>query len=335
MNASALICDAKQSFSIEEVVLEDHAPDQIVIRTLYTGVSVGTEFALIQNKMSWGPYPLCIGYMGTGIVEAVGTEIDSFKVGDEVYFRRNDTMALPDGAPVSCVCGAHCSHIVTRANTRKDVDHMIPGAANDVACMFVMPAVGLYGVDMANPRMGQTVVVHGVGLIGLGVVAACAHRGCVVVAVDINDKQLEIAKAQGADFVIDGRSSDVAEKVRRIAPEGADVVFECTGIPQCIDPAIALCREHGSFVWQGNYGSEPVSMHFLPPHAQRLKMFFPCDDGLQPCRRAVVKNMAMGALKWEQCISHRIGFMEAPAMYQSINEGQDKDVVGVVINWQT
>ena len=45
MNASALICDAKQSFSIEEVVLKDHAPDQIVIRTLYTGVSFGTEFA--------------------------------------------------------------------------------------------------------------------------------------------------------------------------------------------------------------------------------------------------------------------------------------------------
>lgn len=335
MNAKALICDEEQNFSIEDVVLKDHAPDQIAIRTHYTGVSVGTEFALIRNKLSWGPYPLCTGYMGTGVVEAVGSEIGNFKEGDEVYFRGNDAMALADGAPVSCVSGAHCSHVVTRPNTTHGVDHMVPGMAADVAAMFVMPAVGLFGVDMANPRLGQSVVVYGAGLIGLGVVAACAHRGCVVAAVDINDKMLAIARTLGADVVIDGRSGDVARQIERIAPGGADVVFECTGIPECIDRAIELCRVDGSFVWQRNYGSEPVSMHFLPPHGRRLRMFFPCDDGLQPCRRAVLRNMAMGALKWEQCISHRIAFADAPEMFRRINEATDKDIVGVVINWQT
>ena len=199
--------------------------------------------------------------------------------------------------------------------------------------MFVMPAVGLYGVDMANPRMGQVVVVHGVGLIGLGVVAACVHRGCVVVAVDLNGRQLELARAMGADYLIDGSTQNVADEVRKIALDGADVVFECTGIPACLDPAITLCREHGSFVWQGNYGAAPVSLHFLTPHGKRLRMFFPCDDGLQPCRRAVVKNMAMGALKWEQVITHRIGYADAPAMFTAINAGTDKDIVGVVIHW--
>ena len=334
MDARALICDEKQNFSIENVTLEDPAPDQVAIRTLYTGVSIGTEFALIRNKLSWGPYPLCTGYMGTGVIEAVGADIDNFEVGDEVYFRGNDAMTLVDGTSVTCVSGAHSNHIVIKPNTTHGVDHMVPGAALDVACMFVMPAVGLYGVDMANPRMGETVVVYGTGLIGLGVVAACTHRGCTVVAVDINDRRLTIAKTLGADFVIDGRSVDVAEEVKRIAPKGADVVFECTGIPRCIDPAIALCREHGSFVWQGNYGSAPISMDFLPPHGRRLRMFFPCDDGWQPCRRAVVKNMAMGALQWERCITHRIPFAEAPAMFQRINEGKDEHIVGVVINWQ-
>jgi threonine dehydrogenase-like Zn-dependent dehydrogenase len=243
-------------------------------------------------------------------------------------------MSLTDGTPISCVSGTHCSHIVTRPNTTHGVAKMIPGAAMDVACMFVMPAVGLYGVDMANPRMGQTVAVYGVGLIGLGVVAACAHRGCVVIAIDVNEKPLAIAQTMGADYVINGTSQDVEAEMRKIAPEGADVVFECTGHPQCIDPAIALCRQHGSFVWQGNYGSSPVSMRFLPPHAHHLKMFFPCDDGLQPCRRAVVKNMAMGALKWENCITHRIPFTEAPAMFRHINEERDQSIVGVVINWK-
>ena len=334
MNAKALICDDQQSFALQDVFLKDPAPDQLSIRTHYTGVSIGTEFALIRNRISWGPYPLCTGYMGTGTVEAVGANIGNFDVGDTVYFRGNDAMALADGTSVSCVSGAHCSHVVTRPNTTHGVAKLIPGAAMDVACMFVMPAVGLYGVDMVNPRMGQTVVVYGAGLIGLGVVAACAHRGCVVMAVDINEKQLAIAMKMGADHVISGKSGNVEAEVKKIAPEGADVVFECTGISDCIDPAIALCRPHGSFVWQGNYGSDPVSMHFLPPHGRRLRMFFPCDDGWQPCRRAVVKNMAMGAVKWEQCITHRIPFTEAPAMFRCINEEKDKSIVGVVMNWQ-
>jgi 2-desacetyl-2-hydroxyethyl bacteriochlorophyllide A dehydrogenase len=334
MNAKALTCDDRQNFSIEDVTLPDPAPDQVAIKTHYTGVSIGTEFALVRNKISWGPYPICTGYMGTGVVEAAGDDIDNFSVGDEVFFRGNDSMALADGTAVSCVSGTHCSHVVLKPNTSHGVDHMIPGAAMDVACMFVVPAVGLYGVDMANPRMGETVVVHGTGLVGLAVVASCAHRGCVVVAVDISEKHLAIAKTMGADVVINGRSSDVAEEVKRIAPAGADVVFECTGIPECIDPAIELCREEGRFVWQGNYGADPVSMHVLPPHGRRLKMFFPCDDGLHPCRRAVVKNMAMGALKWEQCVTHRIGYAEAPAMYQRINEGTDEEILGVVISWQ-
>lgn len=333
MDAKALICDENQHFSLEDVVLPALNADQIAIRTTYSGVSIGTEFALIRNKISWGPYPLCTGYQASGVVEAVGADIDTFKVGDKVYYRGNDAMTLADGRRVSCVSGTHCSHAVIRPNTTHGADHVVPDAGMDVASMFVMPAVGLFGVDMANPRMGQTVIVHGAGLIGQGVIAACAHRGCVVVAVDINARPLEIARTMGADYVIDGSQQDVAAEVRKIAPEGADVVFECTGIPACIDLAIPLCRPYGSFVWQGNYGAAPVSMHFLPAHGRRLKMFFPCDDGLQPCRRAVVKNMATGALKWEHTITHRIEATDAPATFDRINKGVDKDIVGVVIRW--
>jgi L-iditol 2-dehydrogenase len=334
MRAKALICDERQDFTLQDVTLGDPAPDEVAIRTHYSGVSIGTEFALIRGKLSWGPYPLCTGYMGTGEIEAVGADVADLSVGDKVYFRGNNTnsMALLDGTKVSCVSGAHCSHVLAKPYTTHGVARMIPGAPMDVTAMFVMPAVGLYGVDMANPRMGQVVVVYGVGLIGLGVVAACSQRGCQVIAVDLNARRLAVAKEMGADCVIDGASCDVDREVRKIASQGADVVFECTGLPQCIDPAIALCRQHGSFVWQGNYGAAPVSMHFLPPHGRRLRMFFPCDDGLQPCRRAVVKNIARGVLPWDKTITHRVPSAEAPAMYERISQG-DANVLGVVIRW--
>ena len=337
MDAKALICDEQQNFALTEVVLNDPAPDQVAIRTHFTGVSIGTEFGLISgkiSKMNRNPFPLCTGYQGTGTIEAVGAAIDNFAVGDEVYFRGNDAMRLADGTEVGCVSGGHCSRIVTQPNTTHGVAKMVPGAGMDVASLFVMPAVGLYGVDMANPRMGDTVVVHGVGMIGLGVVAACAQRGCVVVAVDIDEKPLAVAKALGADCAINSKKQDVAAVVRELAPEGADVVFECTGHPQCIDPAIALCRRFGSFVWQGHYGDDPIALDFPTPHGKRLQMFFPCDDGWQPCRRAVIKNMAMGALKWEHCITHRIGCAEMPAMFERIKRERDGDIVGVVVDWR-
>jgi 2-desacetyl-2-hydroxyethyl bacteriochlorophyllide A dehydrogenase len=332
MRAQALICNEAQRFSLEEVVLPDPASDQIAIRTHYTGVSIGTEFALVRNKISWGPYPLCTGYMGTGTVEEVGAEITNFRPGDKVYFRGNNAMTLANGSPVSCVSGAHASHAVLRPNTTHGADHVPSGAGMDVAAMFVMPAVGLYGVDMANPRMGETVVVYGAGLIGLGVIAACVHRGCVVIATDLNPAALKIAGQMGADHLIDASRQDVAREVRRIAPDGADVVFECTGLPDLVNPAIALCRTQGSFVWQGNYGSRPVALEFLPPHGRRLRMFFPCDDGWQPCRRAVVKNMALGYLPWEKTITHRVEAAGAPDLYEQINQGAH-GVIGAVIHW--
>lgn len=333
MNAHALICSERQTFSLEEVSLKDPAPDQVAIRTHWSGVSVGTEFALIRNKISWGPYPLCTGYMGTGVIEFVGAEVDGFSVGDAVYFRANDTMSLGDGSRVSCVSGAHCSVVVTRPGGTHGVAKMVPGAAMDSASMFVLPAVGLNGVDMANPRMGQNVVVHGAGLIGLGVVAACVNRGCTVLAVDLDDRQLELARTLGADHAIRGGTGDLAVAIEALAPGGADVVFECTGIPACIDAAVPLCRENGTFVWQGNYGAEALSMHFLPAHGRRLKMFFPCDDGGPACRRSVVKQMAMGKLAWEKCINHRVSWQNAPELFRSIHEGGVSGTVGAVVKW--
>jgi len=139
----------------------------------------------------------------------------------------------------------------------------------------------------------------------------------------------------GADHVINGSTQDVALEVGKLAPGGADVVFECTGIGECIDPAVQLCKPFGTLVWQGNYGSAPISMNFLPPHGKRLKMFFPSDDGMALCRRAVVRNMAMGALKWEKTITHRIDCAEAPDIYTRINCGDTADIAGVVISWLT
>ena len=331
VNAKALIAYKGPSFACEEVVLPDPEPDQLVVRTRYSGVSIGTEFAAITRKLDYGPYPLCTGYQAVGIVEHAGENATGFAVGDRVYYRWNRAIAL-EGQKVSACQGAHASAAVLDTHgPRAFVAHLPDGIDEAAASLFVMPAVGLNGVDMANPRMGDRVVVYGCGLVGLGVIAACSHRGCEVIAIDLEADRLAIAQKFGADHLVQG--TDANKAVFDIAPDGADVVFECTGIPACIDPAIALCRRLGTFILQGNYGRHPISYNFLPPHGKRLTMYYPCNDGEAPCRRAVIKNMGNGVLPWQHTITHRVASSDAPKLYRNILTGEVKNVIGAVIQW--
>jgi len=64
-----------------------------------------------------------------------------------------------------------------------------------------------------------------------------------------------------------------------------------------------------------------------------LTAYFPCDDGLAPCRRTVLANMASGALPWGETITHRVAWSEAASFYESVNTGAAPDVLGAVIDW--
>ncbi|MCX5659360.1 MAG: zinc-binding dehydrogenase [Planctomycetota bacterium] len=340
MLAKAIICDAEQRFALRDVELPELGPGQILVKLAYSGLSIGTEMALVRSKISWGPFPICTGYMGAGEIVAAGPEVqDGLAVGDQVYVRRNDGMRLAGAAKgdaagaVSCTSGVHCSHVVTTTGGDNGPDKVPAGVGLDAASMFVMPAVGLYGVDMAGPRLGERVVVHGVGQIGLGVVAACVHRGCRVVVVDVQARQLELGLEFGAEAAVNANDTNAGEAIGRLFPGGADYVFECTGIPSCVNPTVRWCRTGGGYVWQGNYGQKPVEFDFISAHARKLRMYLPCDDGLRPSRRAVTRNMATGALPWAKAITHRVSAAEAPAFFDRVNRGLEKSVVGAVVKW--
>ncbi len=332
MKAVALICSEKTTFSLEQVILPDPQDGDILVKTAYSGVSIGTEFALIHNKISWGPFPISTGYMATGVVEALGNGVVDVKVGDRVFVRGNRKMTLLDGTPVSPVSGTHCSYIVTQTGGTHGAGILPKGLSMETASMFVMPAVGYNGVNMSNPRIGESVVVFGCGQIGLGVVSASSLRGCHVIAVDVSDHALETAKTFGADATINSATKNVGEALAAICPDGADVVFECTGIPALIDQAMSLCRIDGKFIWQGNYGAKPIPFSFLTAHNRRLQTFYPCDDGYMPCRHAVLKQMARGVLPWEKTITHHVNAQDAPALFERINTG-DKGISGATIKW--
>ena len=331
MKAQALICNAQQQFSLETFDVPEPASNQILIRTLYSGVSVGTEFAVIRGKLDWGPFPVCTGYQAVGVVEQTGNSVQRFAPGDTVYYRRNVLPMTLGADKINTCAGTHCS--VALMDESAEVEKVPSGVDEATASMFVMPSVGYNAVNMAGVQMGDVVAVHGAGLIGLGALAASRLRGAIPIAIDVDDRRLALAREMGAEYTFNGAKEDITKGVDAIRPGGADVVFEATGIPACLDPAFALCRLHGKFVFLGNYGNAPISFHFLVPHVKQLTAFFPCNDGLKPSREAVLRNIASGAIPWQKTISHRLDAADAPALYDDINRNAMPDLMGAVIRW--
>ena len=331
MKAQALICTAQQEFSLETFDVPEPASNQILIGTLYSGVSVGTEFAVIRGKLDWGPFPVCTGYQGVGTVEQVGDGVQRFAPGDTVYYRRNELPMTLGADTINTCSGTHCS--VALMDESAEVEKLPSGLDEATASMFVMPSVGYNAVNMAGVQMGDVVAVHGVGLIGLGALVASRLRGAIPIAIDVDERRLALARDMGAEYTINGEREDITKLVTAIRPGGADVVFEATGIPVCLDSAFALCRLHGKFVFLGNYGNAPIAFHFLVPHGKQLTAFFPCNDGLKPSREAVLRNIASGAIPWQKTISHRVSAADAPALYDGINRNAIPDFIGAVIHW--
>lgn len=333
VQAQALVCTDANELSIQDVRLPEIEESDILVRTAYSGVSVGTEFSVISGRLDWGPYPLVTGYQGVGVVEEAGNAVNGFARGDTVYFRDNTRMSTVDGESLNAAAGVHCSRAVINVEETHGVALLPDGADRSAASLFVLPAVGLHGTDMGQVTVGERVLVMGTGLVGLGVVAACSRRGADVTAVDMDQTRLDVARTLGAV-----RTARVETEVQRVVDELVadapfDVVFEASGLHDLVDPAISACRSNGRFVWQGNYGEGPVAFTFLLAHMRQIHMVFPCDDGQEPSRAAVVRAIADGTLPWQATVTHEVSPAEAPDLYARIRSGSVSGLIGAVIDW--
>jgi 2-desacetyl-2-hydroxyethyl bacteriochlorophyllide A dehydrogenase len=339
LTGKALVAQRDGVFRLADVATAPVGKDDIGVRALWSGVSIGTEFAVLTGKLDWGSFPIVTGYTATGVVESVGSAVSGLSVGDTVYYRRNAALQLRDtGTALNCRSGTHASVAVLNPGGDHGAELLPAGVAPDTGSLVVMPAVGLYGVDLAEVGVGATVVVIGLGMIGLGVVSAAVRRGAVVTGIDPRAECRALASKFGAVATFgtdeDGTTDRISDVLEMTAGHGADFVFESTGRPECVDAGIRMCRPFGCFVWQGNYGEGPVCFEFLEAHHRRLRMVFPCDDGYRAYRRASLQAVASGAMPWGEVITHRISYNEIADFYGDMFHHRGPSVIGAVVNWE-
>ena len=290
-----------------------------------------TTYEAVNSKLS---QPITLGYCNVGVVEEVGNDVHGFSVGDRVVSN-----------------GSH-SEVVS---VSKNLCAQIPdNVTNEEASFTVLAAIGLQGIRLAEPTIGESFTVIGLGSIGLLTVQMLIAQGCRVLAIDIQDDRLQLAKEFGATTVNPNKGNDVLSFAKKFSRgQGIDgvIITASTKSNEVISQAANMCRKRGRIVLVGVTGLDLSRDDF---YKKELSLQVSCSYG--PGRydqsyeesgndypiafvrwteqrnfEAVLDLMDSKKINVEPLISHRIHFEDAPEFYSKISEGEQG--LGMVIEY--
>ncbi|MCF8341242.1 MAG: bi-domain-containing oxidoreductase [Chitinophagaceae bacterium] len=180
--------------------------------------------------------PLPLGYCNAGEVLAVGDGVTEFKVGDRVASNGQH-------AEVVCIPKNLCAKIPDEVSYEE-------------AAFTVIGAIGLEGIRLANPTMGETVVVIGLGLIGLITAELLVANGCKVIGFDVDDAKIKIARSKNID-AFNASTVNVVKTTEQLTNEvGADAVIITASAKNndIIHQAAEMSRKRGRIILVGVIG---------------------------------------------------------------------------------
>ncbi|TMP79137.1 bi-domain-containing oxidoreductase [Pseudoalteromonas sp. S983] len=292
-----------------------------------------TTVDAVKSKLA---QPLPLGYCNVGIVESVGKGADNFKVGDKVLSN-----------------GPHADVV----RVAKNLVAKIPDNVSDEEASFtVVASIGLQGIRLANPTMGECFVVTGVGLIGLLTVQMLRAQGCRVLAIDFDQSKLDLAKQFGAEICNPGKGEDpVAAGMAFSRGVGVDGVI-ITASTKSNDPvtqAARMSRKRGRIILVGVIGLELSRADF---YEKELTFQVSCSYG--PGRydpsyeeqgndyplafvrwteqrnfEAILDMMSGGQIDVKPLITHRFKFENSSDAYDLLTE--DKSALGILLQFES
>jgi len=263
-----------KSLAVVEVPDLPMAADELRIRTLYSGISHGTEMNVYRGhapffKKEYDPatrlfvdakeektwqYPIrsCdpgvwyLGYSSVGKVVEKGPDVQGVEIGDIVY-----------------TDGPHQSEVIRKADR---VFKVPPGVNPKHAVVFTNLVTAFNGILDAKIKLGDVVVVMGLGVVGQLVAQLAKMSGGTVIGVDMIEMRRQAALDNGADAVFDPAASDVAMEVRAMTRNrGADVVIDVSGSHHALNEAIRIVAPEQTIVamsWYPNLSPLSLSEEF-------------------------------------------------------------------------
>lgn len=256
---------APEDIRIEEAPIPTPKKGEIVIQNKVT-LTCGTDVKTYKRGYRYEP-PFSMGHEAAGVVHAVGEGVTKFKVGDRVVAHNSASCGTcyycKKGLESMCVDliqnqftnGAYAEYQLIPEKIVNLNTFLIPeGMEYKQAALLEPLACALYGTEMTTFDIGDTVCVNGCGPIGLMFIRMCYLRGARVIACDLSNERLALAKKLGAVETINIKEvDDQAAAVRALSEEGrgVDAAIEAAGLPEVWSIALNMARPGGEVLFFG------------------------------------------------------------------------------------
>jgi len=332
---AALLLEAPKKLAFEPLTLAPLGPEEVRIRTLHSGVSAGTELSQYRGTNpfmhvqwdaelrlfrkgegpSW-PYPVRnLGYEEVGEIIEVGSAVRTVRVGQRVFG----------------TWGHRTHHIAPQDYAH---DRLIPDSADPRIGIFShIGAVALNGVHDAAIRIGDLVVVFGLGVPGQIVAQAARASGATVIGVDPIRERRDTALKLGADRVLDPTTTPIAETLKtETGGRGADVCIEVSGAAPALSEAIRTVAYASRVVAMGFFQGEVKGLQLGEEfHHNRIELICSQISGVAPAAshrwsklrlwQTAIRLQHEGRLNLTPLITDNIPFEDAPKLFARLDQG--------------
>lgn len=281
----------------------------------------------VKNKLN---EPLPLGYSNVGEIVEVGQGVRHFNVGDRVVSN-----------------GHHAEFVAVAEN----LVAQIPEAVSDEDAVFtIVGSIALQGIRLINPTFGETVVVYGLGLIGLIATQILLANGCKVLGIDLDEKKVKLASSFGAETFQLSKNVDPVHLVHELTRQkGADAVLITASAKtdSIVSHSAKFCRKRGRIVLVGVTGlnlnrsdfyekeiSFQVSCSYGPgrydPEYEEGGIDYPIGYVRWTEQRnfeAVLSSLESGKLSFAKLITERISLSETESVYNGITNSESIAIV--------
>lgn len=304
MKIRALVVEAKDApFELQEIELAEPGRGEVLVRIAAAGVC-HTDAITRAGDMPM-PFPCVLGHEGAGVVEKLGAGVKTLAPGDKVIIgwpSCGECRNCLDGQPRYClrtgealVSGrrfkgelkgisaysrngkeinghffgqsSFATHSIVLADALVKVSDDVPlELLGPLACGLATGAGAV--LNEARPKLGDSILVVGVGAVGLAAIMAARNTGVTkIIAADVHDSRLELAHEFGATHSINSGKKNLVEEVAKITGSTVDFAFDCTGVIRVIETAAQAVGMLGTLVL---IGGAPAGASFSLDHLSTL-----------------------------------------------------------------
>jgi L-iditol 2-dehydrogenase len=291
-------------------------PDDVLVRVRACGIC-GSDVHGLDGKTGRRIPPLVMGHEAAGEVADAGANVTDLRAGDRVTF--DSTVYC--GRCFHCVRGErnlcdnrevlgvspgpyrrHGAFAEFVAVPRRIMYRLPENLSFEQAAMIEAVSVAVHAVNLTPIRLGDTALVVGSGMIGLLTIQAARNAGCSrIVAVDLDEGRLKLARAAGATDAINPKATGAVDAILALTDgHGADVAWECVGATEPIRAALGGVRKGGAVTLVGNVSPE-IELPLQSVVSRQIRVQGSCaSNGEYP---ACIEMMSRGAIQVDTLIS--------------------------------